>query len=86
MSDNPRYLTATEAASELRISRSKLLSWLRSGKLRGSDVSSTPGIGKARWRISRSDLDDFLQGRQPKPSTATRRQRVKRPAGWVTYF
>jgi excisionase family DNA binding protein len=86
MSDNPRYLTASEAATELRISRSKVLSWLRSGKLRGSDVSRTPGIGKARWRISRSDLDDFLAGRQPKPTITTRRQRAKKPSGWVKYF
>ncbi len=81
-----RFLTLTEAAEEIRVSRSKVAGWIKAGLLKASDVSRTPGIGKARWRISRSDLDDFLSGRQPKPTITTRRQRAKKPSGWVKYF
>jgi excisionase family DNA binding protein len=86
-STTPRYLTLTEAAALLRVSRSKVLAWLRSGRLRGSDVSANPSSGKARWRIARADLDAFLEGRVPQVETKpSRRRKPTRPSGWVAYF
>ncbi len=82
------FLTATEAAALLRVRQSKVLAWLRSGELRGFDLSEKPGKGRARWRISRDDLQAFLEGRQPKPVTSTprRKRKTDRPAGWVEYI
>jgi excisionase family DNA binding protein len=81
------YLTATEAARLLRVRESKVLAWLRSGELPGADVSERPGQGRARWRISRDDLNEFLRRRQLTPAAkpTKRRPRAKRPAGWVEY-
>ena len=82
------YLTASEAAALLRVRTSKVLAWLRSGELRGFDLSEKPGKGRARWKISRDDLQAFLEGRQPKPVTPTPRRKRKsnRPPGWVEYI
>ena len=86
------FLTATEVATLLRVRISKVLAWLRSGELRGFDLSEKPGKGRARWKISRDDLQAFLEKRQPKPltSTSTRTRRRKRepdrPDGWVEYI
>lgn len=88
MSDPPAYLTATEAARLLRIRESKVLAWCRSGELPAADVSERPGQGRARWRIARTDLDDFLRGRRPggEAKPARRKRREKRPKGWVEYI
>ena len=83
------FLTAMEAAALLRVRQSKVLAWLRSGELRGFDLSEKPGKGRARWKISRDDLQAFLEKRQPKPLTSTstpnprRKREPNRPDGWV---
>ena len=80
------FLSATEAAELLAVRQSKILAWLRSGELLGADLSERPGQGKARWRIARADLDDFLRSRQPGGQTVSKRQRKpKRSAGWIQY-
>ena len=56
------------------------------GELIASDVSERPGHGRARWRISQSALDAFLEGRRPTPKAkATRRVKSKRSVDWVEY-
>ena len=83
------FFTAMEAAALLRVRQSKILAWLRSGELRGFDLSEKPGRGHARWKIARADLDAFLEGRQPKPLSPApprRRRKTERPAGWIQYL
>ena len=80
------YRTAAAVAELLGVRQGKVLAWIQSGELRAADLSEKPGTGRARWKISKADLDDFLRGRQPSPPKATRRKRkTKRPAGWVEY-
>lgn len=85
------FLTATEVAALLGIRQSKILSWLRSGELRGADLSLRPGRGNARWKIARTDLDEFLEARQPRPvpketTSSRRRGKSTTPPGWIEYI
>ncbi len=54
-------LTVTEAAKLLRISRNKVLGWINSGRLRA--INAAMGQGRPRYRITRADLEGFLDGR-----------------------
>jgi excisionase family DNA binding protein len=51
------WLTATEAASYLRIESRTLLLWARQGKVKGYVLSGTKRV---TWRFLRSDLDATL--------------------------
>jgi excisionase family DNA binding protein len=86
----PLFLTAEQTARLLRVRQSKVLAWLRSGELRGADLSERPGRGRARWRITREALEEFLRARQPAPPAerVKRRRRVReeQPPGWVEYI
>jgi len=80
------YLSAVDVATELAVRQSKVLAWIKSGELPASDLSQHPGVGKARWRIRRSDLDDFMRSRQlGTPAASNRRRKPKLPAGWIEY-
>lgn len=87
MSDAPAYLTASAVADLLAIRQSKVLRWIKTGELHAADVSERPGTGRARWRISRADLDAFLASRQPTQpiKTPRRRARTRRQTGWIDY-
>lgn len=51
----PDTLTPEQAAERLRVSRAKILDWLRSGRLRGSK------LGYRTWRITPSEIAAFLE-------------------------
>lgn len=70
------YLSPPEVAKMLRVSHAKILGWIATGDLRASDVASHRGQ-RPRWRISRDDLDSFLNRRAatPPPKAARRRRR-----------
>jgi hypothetical protein len=57
MSAQLEWLTATEAASDLRSEPRTLLLWARQGKVNGYVLSGTRRI---TWRFLRSDLDAKL--------------------------
>jgi len=52
-----KQLTVEEVAEELRVHRETVRQWIRGGELDAFDT----GRG---YRISRKDLDDFIQGRK----------------------
>lgn len=90
MEDLPHdYLTPPEAASLLRIDVHRVLTLIRSGELRASNVA-TRLSGRPRYRIARSDLDAWLARRAAAavatPVVRRRPRRVERPEGWVSYF
>lgn len=58
-----RYQTVQEVAERLAVAEATVRQWIKSGALRAID------IGKG-WRISNTDLDQFLKARE----TASRRQ------------
>jgi excisionase family DNA binding protein len=56
-SDQIEWLTATEAASHLKVKTRTLLLWIRQGKVEGYKSS---GANRRVCRFRRSDLDDGL--------------------------
>lgn len=66
-------LTVPEVAKHLRIRPDKVLSWIRSGRLRGYNVAEKEN-GRPRYRVNLDDLEAFLQTRAittpaPKPKS-----------------
>jgi excisionase family DNA binding protein len=62
-------LTVPEVAKLLRVRPDKVLSWIRSGRLRGYNITEREN-GRPKYRINQSDLDVFAQQRaitQPAP-------------------
>ena len=59
MSDAPQFLTVREVAERLRIPEDTLRIWLRHGRIRGF----RPGGKKTGWRITESDLNEFIERR-----------------------
>jgi len=70
------FLTPPEVCKLLRVRPSKVLAWIRSGRLPAIDVSDGR---RPRYRIRRADLDDFLQRRAVAPPIPTRRKRLDIP-------
>jgi excisionase family DNA binding protein len=64
------WLTATEAASYLRIKPRTILLWARQGHIRGHILS---GTRRVTWRFLRSDLDATLT----EPSVALTKGRIR---------
>ncbi len=57
MSTESEWLTATEAASYLRVKPRTILLWARQGHIKGHMLSGTMRV---TWRFRRSDLDATL--------------------------
>lgn len=56
MSNNGKYINATEAARRLGLERHFVVSLIKDGKLRGVKFTDTP---KGSWRILESELEHF---------------------------
>jgi len=78
------FLSPPEVAELLRVSHSKVLTWIATGDLRASDVASYRGQ-RPRWKVARQDLQDFLDRRAATPPPKTRR-RKRKPDPDVTKF
>lgn len=57
------WLTAEEIAKELQVTGETVRAWCRAGQLRATRVGG-------RWRIKRSDLDEFLKPNKEVPKKA----------------
>ncbi len=55
-------LTVPEVAKFLRVSPDKVLSWIRSGRLRGYNVAEREN-GRPKYRVNPEDLDAFANRR-----------------------
>ena len=69
-------LTPPQVAKRLAVKPDKILSWIRSGRLRAVDVGN--GRRRPRFRIDPSDLADFLEARRVQPP-ARRGRKPRRP-------
>jgi len=75
--DRPAYLTPPEVARSLRVSESKVASWIKSGRLPAINVSEGQ---RPKYRIARQALDDFLASRAVTPAARpVRRERLAVP-------
>jgi excisionase family DNA binding protein len=64
-----RPMTVPEVAKLLRVSPDKVLSWIRSGRLRGYNIAEREN-GRPKYRVNPDDLQAFTQQRaitQPAP-------------------
>lgn len=78
-----RYLTPPQVGKMLGVNADKIVSWIRAGLLRASNVSD--GI-RPRWRIAPQDLQAHLTARsnQAKQQATTKRKRAVSPQReWV---
>ena len=55
-----RPLTVPEVAQLLRVRQTKVLAWIRAGKLQAFNVTQKPG-GRPKYRINPSALNAFMQ-------------------------
>ena len=78
-----RYLTPPEVAKRYGVNASKVLGFIHSGELRAVNVAAST-LGRARWRISPSDIAVFEQRRSAvaPPKTRPRRKSV----GIIEFF
>ena len=73
---NATFKTPPALAREWGVEPAKILSWLRSGELRGVNLAASLG-GRARWKIPPDAIEDFLRRRSSSPEPRpTRRRKV----------
>ena len=70
MTNQSEWLTATEAASYLKIEPRTLLMWARQGRIKGYVLSGTERI---TWRFRAEDLDATMSP----PSVALTKRRIQ---------
>jgi len=81
-----RKLTPREIAESYGVNQSKVLAWIHSGQLRAVDVSSNPGSGRPRWRVSPAALADWEVSRTCSPPEPKARRRRRKDPDLVEYF
>jgi excisionase family DNA binding protein len=59
-----RPMTVPEVAKFLRVRPDKVLSWIRSGRLRGYNVAEHE-TGRPKYRVNPADLEAFTRCRMP---------------------
>ena len=73
--DPTQPMTVPQVAKLLRVGPDKVLTWIRSGRLRGYNVAEKE-TGKPKYRVNPADLEEFTQRRVPGQPVP-----VGRPAG-----
>ena len=71
-----KWLTVSEVADSLRVSRETVIRWVRSGSLAAVDIStdSKRPHQRTHWRISQESLSQFLENRSVQPPQRKRRR------------
>ena len=79
MTTNRRLRNTGYVAEILGTNKQKVCALIAAGRLRGIDLSTGSGL-KPRWGIPDDSIEAFLNGGEqpapPKPTKATRRQRI----------
>jgi excisionase family DNA binding protein len=79
-------LTPPQVAKHLNVNPGKVLSWIRSGELKAVNVTARRG-GRAKYRITKDDLEAFTKGRGVTPAIKPRQQRQRRqPPGMIDFY
>lgn len=79
-----KVLTPPQLAAEMGIDVDKVYAFIRSGELRVTDTAIKRG-GRARYRISRQDAEDFQRRRQNSPPPPPSPRRKKMDLGGKAY-
>ncbi|MEX2386583.1 MAG: helix-turn-helix domain-containing protein [Phycisphaeraceae bacterium] len=80
----PRYFTPPKYAKVLGCNVGKVLEFINTGQLEAFDVSTKPGIGRPRWRITAEAVERFERRRSSFTKQAAQRttpRRRRQPAG-----
>ena len=75
-----KFYTPAQIAELLVVDHGKVLDWIASGELPAYNVARHRNGPKARWRISKTDLDDFLVRRRTQGSAAI--AKIRRSWQW----
>jgi excisionase family DNA binding protein len=70
--NSSEFLTVPEVAKLLRVRPDKVLTWVRSGKLKGFNVAEKEN-SQPRYRVSREALGDFIHRRTEYPQASTQK-------------
>lgn len=81
---NSAMLSVKEVAELLAIRVHSVTALIRSGELRGIDVSLKPG-GRPTWRVEREEIESFFR-RRTHSATPRRRRRRRSSATVKQYF
>ena len=73
---DPEYLAPLDVARILGKSDDTVRGWIEAGELTASNLASRES-DRPSWTIRRTDLDRFLQARQPEPVTAAPRRGIR---------
>ena len=76
----PEFLTPPQVAKVMGVNPDKVRAWIRAGTLRATDVSEGT---RPRYRVARTDVERFLEGRRKVTPPASRRKPRKTP---LRYF
>ncbi len=57
--------TPSQAATALRVSRNRIMAWIRAGQLAASNLAEG---GSPRYRITQAAIDDLLERKAVKPA------------------
>ena len=80
-----RWLSPPAIAEQLGIDTAKILTWIKTGELRATNVATSTS-GRARWRVAPTDLDDFLRRRQCVPAVKPTRRKRRAERGVIQFF
>ncbi|MEZ6055480.1 MAG: helix-turn-helix domain-containing protein [Planctomycetaceae bacterium] len=83
--DTRACLTPPELAVEWGVSPDKILTWIRSGELRATNIAVTQG-GRPRYRIDREAIDDFKRRRANHSPPPPQRRRQTSSADVIEFF
>jgi len=67
-------LSPPEVAQQLGVTPETVIGWIKSGALKATNVGK--GKARPRYRIQRTNIDLFLQSRQPEPRRSFKRDRA----------
>jgi transposase len=82
----PATYSPPEIAERYAVKPSKVLGWIRAGELEAIDVSTRPGVGRPRFRITAAALVAFEERRRVRPPAprSPRRRKGRTPKSYIT--
>lgn len=80
----PKFVTVSEVAADLAVSRETVTGWIRAGRLRAIDISARKG--RATYRVHVADLEIFTQARAVTADAPVGRRRKKTTDDDVTEY